>query len=311
MTFLIKVWALFLTLAGLSYAAEFTDCDNCPTMITIPSGTGMVGSLEGETDRRKGERNQTTVNIYKPFAMAKTEVTLGQYRAFVASTSHQETILERDGKKISGCNYFDGAGYGYITKHSWQDPGYPQREDAPVVCVSWSDAQSYANWLSEKTGRNYRIPSTTEFEYALRAGSNAPWFWGENPDRACEFANIGDSTLGNIYPKRAQFSCDDGYLFTAPVAKFKPNNFGLYDMIGNAWEWTNDCWHDDLSSAPRDGSSWLENNNGECTARTPKGGSWISGAAWARAAVRSKDHQHYRSFLLGFRVAAELKNELK
>jgi len=161
--------------------------------------------------------------------------------------------------------------------------------------------------LSEKTGRTYRIPSTVEFEYASRAGTTTPWFWGTHPEKACEYANIGDKTFANQYPSRPIFSCDDGYVYTASVGQFKPNDFGLYDMVGNAWEWTDDCFNLDLSEAPLDGSAWEGTDENACTYRTPKGGSWISGIAWGRAAVRSRDHKDYKSFMLGFRVAAPVE----
>ena len=109
-----------------------------------------------------------------------------------------------------------------------------------------------------------------------------------------------------MYPERDRFPCNDRYVYTAPVGRFKANGFGLHDMIGNAWEWTNDCWHDDLANAPLDGSAWLAADGGDCAARTPKGGSWISGPGWGRAAVRSRDGADYRSFMLGFRVAADI-----
>ena len=176
-----------------------------------------------------------------------------------------------------------------------------------MVCVSWRDADSYAKWLSGKTGREYRVPSSVEFEYALRAGAATPWFWGSNSDEACEHANVADQAFGRVYAERPRFACNDRYVYTAPVGRFTPNAFGLYDMIGNAWEWTHDCWHDDLSKAPLDGSAYLAADGGDCAARTPKGGSWISGAGWARAATRSRDGADYRSFMLGFRVAAEVE----
>ncbi len=286
---------------------SFSDCDQCPAMVVVPAGSGVIGSSPDSAARRAQERPRQQVRIGQPFAMARTEVTLGQYRAFVAATGHRTVPPVRDGKPLLGCNYFDGAGYGFVARHSWEDPGFPQHEDDPVVCVSWRDADSYARWLSEQTGRRYRVPSAVEFEYALRAGAATPWFWGSDPDRACEFANIADQAFGRVFPERPRFACNDRYVYSAPVGRFKPNDFGLYDMIGNAWEWTNDCWHDELSNAPLDGSAWLEANGGDCDARTPKGGGWISGAGWARAAVRSKDGADYRSFMLGFRVAAEIK----
>lgn len=283
----------------------FTDCVDCPEMVIVPPGSVFIGSYEEEIDRKNGERKRVKATIEQAFAMAKTEVTLAQYRVFMEETEHESVIPSRNGKPLIGCNYYDGKSYGYIASHNWENPGYPQREDAPVVCVSWSDAKAYADWLSTKTGRKYRVPSTVEFEYASRAGSSAPWFWGTDSEEACEYANIGDRSFARQFPTRPSFPCDDGYVFTASVAKFKPNSFGLYDMVGNAWEWTNDCFHVDLEDAPLDGTSWVE--DGDCVFRTPKGGSWISGIAWSRAAVRSRDGADYKSFMLGFRVAAEVE----
>ena len=293
-------------LAQLAAAQDsFRDCDACPEMVIVPAGSVVIGSHPDTMHRKQRERDRQQARIAQPFAMARTEVTLGQYRAFVAATGHDTVRPLRDGKPLAGCNYFDGAGYGFVARHTWDNPGYAQHEDDPVVCVSWRDADSYANWLSTQTGRRYRVPSTVEFEYALRAGSAAPWFWGTSADQACEYANVADQAFGRVYPERPRFACNDRYVYTAPVGRFKPNAFGLHDMIGNAWEWTNDCWHDDLSRSPLDGSPWLAEDGGDCDARVPKGGSWISGAGWARAAVRSRDGADYRSFMLGFRVAAE------
>lgn len=286
--------------------STFKDCTDCPEMVIIPSGSVYIGSYEEEIGRKRAERTRIEATIEQPYAMAAKEVTLGQFRTFMEESGYQSIIPEREGKPLIGCNYYDGESYGYISKHGWENPGYPQREDAPVVCVSWSDAAAYAKWLSEKTGRNYRVPSTVEFEYASRAGSTSPWFWGTDPRKACEFANIGDRTFANQYPSEPIFPCTDGYIYTASVGKFKPNDFGLYDMVGNAWEWTNDCFQMDLGSAPINGESLVEGEAIDCKYRTPKGGSWISGIGWSRAAVRSRDFAHYKSFMLGFRVAADI-----
>ncbi len=283
---------------------SFKDCKTCPEMVMIPQGSVYIGSSEDEIGRKKGERKRVKATIATSFAMAKNEVTLAQFRVFMEETKHKSEVPLRDGEPLIGCNYYDGKSYGYVAEHNWDNPGYPQREDAPVVCVSWSDAKAYADWLTKKTGRVYRVPSTVEFEYASRAGSTAAWFWGTDPTKACEYANVGDRSFANAFPTRPTFPCEDGYVYTASVGKFKPNAFGLHDMVGNAWEWTNDCFHNDLSNAPLDGSSWEANENDECIYRTPKGGSWISGISWGRAAVRSRDQAHYKSFMLGFRVAA-------
>lgn len=306
-----KFYIIFFTLLSTTFcfsqidsSRQFQDCEQCPKMIQIPSGSAFIGSYEEEIDRKKGERRRVEATIEQDFAIAQTEITLGQFRSFIEETNYTSVVAKYNGQELVGCNFYDGQSYGYIAAHNWKNPGYPQREDAPVVCVSWSDATAYAQWLTDKTGRAYRIPSTVEFEYASRAGSNTPWFWGTDSELACEYANVGDRSFARQYPYRPSFPCDDGYVYTSSVAKFKPNKFGLYDMIGNAWEWTNDCFHSDLTNAPLDGSSWEESEDGDCTFRTPKGGSWISGIAWSRAAVRSRDGAHYKSFMLGFRVAA-------
>lgn len=297
---------IFVVLQTSFAQQSFSDCEDCPEMVVIPAGSVTIGSAANAAFRRDGERPLQEAVIDQPFALAITEVTVSQYRVFVEESRHDPVTLVRDGKTYLGCNYFDGRGYGFVAQHNWQNPGYPQRDDEPVVCVSWSDAAGYARWLSEKTGRLYRVPSTVEFEYAYRAGTDTPWFWGTNPDQACEFGNIADQTFARTYPERPTFGCNDGYTYTTRVKRFEPNPFGVYDIFGNAWEWTNDCWHEDLSASPVDGTTWLSEDGGNCDIRVPKGGSWLSGPSWGHAAVHSYDPAHYRSFMLGFRVAASL-----
>ncbi len=291
---------------GQKAVQTFLDCEECPEMAVIPAGSVYIGSYEEEIGRKKSDRSRVKATIEKPFALATKEITLGEYRRFMTATNYRSKAAVRDGEPLVGCNYFDGKQYGYIANHNWKNPGYPQREDAPVVCVSWSDANAYAEWLTQKTGRKYRVPSAVEFEYASRAGSAAPWYWGTDPEEACDYANIGDRAFSEKYPTRPSFPCTDGYVHTSPVGKFKPNKFGLYDMVGNAWEWTEDCYKKDLTDAPLDGSADIDDPENNCKWRTPKGGSWISGIAWSRAAVRSADGANYKSFMLGFRVAAEM-----
>ncbi|WP_350291544.1 SUMF1/EgtB/PvdO family nonheme iron enzyme [uncultured Croceitalea sp.] len=308
--FLILLQIFFFKVAAQNDSIpSFKDCKSCPEMVTIPTGKVYIGSYKEEIGRKQSDRKRVLATISKPFALAAKEVTLGQYRVFMEETKYKSKAAIRDGEPLVGCNYYDGKQYGYIANHNWKNPGYAQREDAPVVCVSWSDANAYANWLSKKTGRKYRIPSAVEFEYASRAGSSSPWYWGTNPEEACEYANIGDRAFGDKYPTRPSFPCTDGYVYTAPVGKFKPNKFGLYDMVGNAWEWTEDCYKRDLTDAPLDGTADTNDPENNCAWRTPKGGSWISGIAWSRAAVRSADGADYKSFMLGFRVAAEIEKK--
>lgn len=290
-----------------SNATGFQDCADCPAMIRVPAGSVMIGAGPDAFDRKANERQRVPATIAAPFAMAETEVTRAQFAAFIAATKYSMPRGELDGKPGPiGCNYWNGV-YGYVAVLSWQNPGFIQRDDEPVLCVSYEDAAAYASWLAKTTGRSYRVPSSVEFEYASRAGSDAAWHWGNNSEDACLYANVGDTTLKRRFPERQDFNCNDGFENTSRVKHFKPNAYGLYDMVGNAWEWTADCWHDDLTTAPLDGSAWLAADGGNCGRRTPMGGGWISGPGWARSSIRSNDPASYRSYMLGFRVAADLK----
>jgi formylglycine-generating enzyme required for sulfatase activity len=272
----------------------FKDCDTCPEMAVIPPGEAIVGSAADTVDRVAQEGPLRRVKIARAYAIARLEVTRAQYAEFVEATARPTP---------PGCNFWDGH-FGTVEEHTWKNPGYVQRSNHPVVCVSYEDAVAYAAWLSRKTGRSYRLPSSVEWEYAARAGSSTPFFWGTSSFEACSYANVGDNTLKRRWPDRQEFNCNDGYEVTAPVGSFKPNGWGLYDTLGNAWEWSEDCFHGTFDGAPTDGSAWREANGGDCAFRTPRGGSWISGPQWTRLSSQSKDPAGYRSFLLGFRVAA-------
>ena len=159
----------------------------------------------------------------------------------------------------------------------------------PVINVSWEDAQAYVAWLTTKTGKGYRPLSEAEAEYAARAGSTTAYPWGEDP--GTNRANFGFS--GSPWSDKQ----------TAPVGSFAPNDFGLYDMIGNVWEWTQDCWNDSYSAAPVDGSPWL---TGDCGRRVVRGGSWLDGPGSARAAFRFRNGPGFRNYNQGFRLARTL-----
>jgi formylglycine-generating enzyme required for sulfatase activity len=236
-----------------------------------------------------------TVKIAAPFAVARTETTRAQYRAFVQATGYAS--------RTTACNTWGlNRILGFVEGETWDNPGYPQREDHPVVCVSWEDATAYAAWLAKATGKPYRLLSSTEFEYAARGGTRGPWFWGTDNALACQYANVADGVYRRLYSYGPVFNCDDGWERTAPVASFKPNPFGLYDMIGNAWEWTEDCFHVEMARVPTDGRAWRGEDGGDCAFRTPRGGAWASGTDWAKATAQSKDPADYHSQLLGFRV---------
>lgn len=291
---------LAVTVSPVAFAADpIQHCDDCPEMIALPAGSAMLGVEPYEANTKGNDGALHEVMIDYNLAVAKTETTRAQYRVFMEESGHEMAQ--------AGCNtWANNRILGYVKNHQWYAPGYPQNEQHPVVCVSHVDATAYADWLTEKTGRPYRLLSSTEFEYATRAGTRGPWFWGTNSKAACEYANVADAIFRKNFTYAPVFDCDDGYEFTAPVATYEPNAWGLYDMLGNAWEWTDDCLHRDMSGVPTDGRAWLDEDDGECERRTPRGGSWVSGSDWVRAGAQAGDFAVYHSQLLGFRVALTL-----
>lgn len=288
--------------AGSTLLQTFIDCSGCPEMVAVPAGEAILGPEPYEANARAGEAPQRNVRIGYRLAVARTEVTRAQYRAFMDASGHRMAQ--------TGCNTWRrNRVIGFVREHSWDNPGYPQAETHPVVCVSHADAGAYATWLAARTGKPYRLLSSSEFEYATRAGTRGPWFWGLKSGDACAYANIADDTFRRSFDSAPTFGCNDGYEHTAPAGSFAPNPWGLHDMLGNAWEWTDDCHHDDMAGVPTDGSAWQSADGGDCSRRIPRGGSWVSGTDWVRAAAQSTDGATYQSQLLGFRVALTLTPE--
>jgi formylglycine-generating enzyme required for sulfatase activity len=222
-----------------------------------------MGSPEGEGT--PDEHPQHPVTIGNPFAVGVCPVTRGEFAAFVKASGH----------KVEGGE-----------KSSWRDPGFPQNDDHPVVCVSWYDAQAYVAWLTEISGgRPYRLLSEAEWEYCCRAGTSSAYSTGDSimPEQA----NFGEASKG-----------------TTSVLKFPPNPWGLYDMHGNIWEWCEDNWREDYNSnPPSDGSAWA---GGDPSSRVLRGGSWIDRPDILRSAGRDWVHPVYRDYSFGFRVARTL-----
>ena len=165
--------------------------------------------------------------------------------------------------------------------------------------MSWQEARSYAEWLSRETGEAYRLPSEAEWEYVARAGTETARYWGDSDIAQCRHANGADAAALQKYPDWITASCSDGYSESAPVGSFEPNAFGLYDVLGNVWEWTLDCWNERYSGAPVDGSAW---ESGDCTTRVSRGGSWENTPERLRSAMRARDPEEFRSRTGGFRV---------
>ena len=254
------------------------DCRNCPEMVVVPAGQFRMGSPADEDDRNEHESPLRTVTFAKPFAIGKYEITFDEWEACVADEAC-ETVPD------------DGWGRGR----------------RPVIYVSFQMAVGYGKWLSAKTGQTYRLPSEAEWEYAARAGSTTPWFWGDDPQQACKYGNVGDDALRPEHPDWPLHDCNDGVAKTAIVGAFKPNRFGLHDTAGNVWEWVEDCYNPSYEGAPVDGRAWL---SGDCARRIDRGGGWYNKPSAVRSALRyAGDDATRQNNTLGFRVVRELHTD--
>lgn len=267
----------------------FNDCSSCPELVIVPAGRFAMGSPESEPEHEANEGPLHEVTFARPFAIGRYEVTVGEYRAFTATT----------GRTLpSGCATNEADVTEDRPGRSWADPGYPQGERHPVTCVSWEDATAYAEWLSAQTRERYRLPSEAEWEYAARAGSSMPFPWGKTITTVHANYDGQYSYAGGAAGERRMVSL--------PVGSFAPNAFGLYDTAGNVWEWVEDCRHPTYEGAPKDGSAWLRANGGVCQSRMRRGGSWDGYAKSARSANRYWNRSTFRSNYDGFRVVREL-----
>ena len=242
---------------------RFRDCSTCPIMVVVPAGSFMMGSSPESEEGYSDERPQHQVTIESPFAVGVYEVTFAEWDACV---------------NAGGCG-------GY----SPNDLGWG-RARHPVTNVSWEDAWEYTAWLSEETGETYRLLSEAEWEYMARAGTQTERYWGDDESEQCRYANGNDEAV----------SCSDGYEYGAPVGSFRANAFGLYDVLGNLGEWTEDCWNDDYSGAPVDGSAW---RLGDCSQRVQRGGTLGDEPRFLRSALRLGVLPGERYGWNGFRVA--------
>jgi len=275
-----------------------------PVMVVIPSGSFMMGSPESEDERVDNEGPRFRVTFERGFALSRNEITVGQFRRFVEATGYETDAEQSGASRI----YMSGSGrVAERRRVTWEDDYLGDRADesSPVIHVSWNDAAAYANWLAEATERPYRLPTEAEFEYALRAGSQSTYWWGNgSPDEVVENVT-GD---GDQFTDRRQWNLafrryEDGYWGPAPVGSFAENPFGLFDMGGNVMEWVQDCWHDSYVRAPDDGSAWV---NPGCGRRVIRGASWSSTPMMSRSAFRISSQETATDARVGFRVARGL-----
>ena len=254
----------------------FRDCPECPELVVVPSGSFMMGSPSGEASRRGDEGPVHRVTFERPFAVGVYEVTFGEWDACVSG---------------EGCGRYRPSDRGW------------GRGRRPVINVNWKDAQAYVRWLSRKTGEEYRLLSESEWEYVARAGTTTPFHTGATISTGQ--ANYdGNYTYGSGRKGRYRER-------TVLVGSFEPNEFGLYDVHGNVWEWVEDCWNGSYAGAPSDGSAW---ESGDCDLRVVRGGSWFNGPRNLRSADRAgflrsayrKSSAGLRLHYAGFRVARTL-----
>lgn len=276
---------------------SFRECDICPEMVVVSSGTFAMGSPEGEKDRAADEGPLHPVTIGRSFALGKFEVTVDQYAAFVQETGHDAG---------SSCDVWRDGTWEERRGYSFRNPGFAQTGAHPVACPSWDDAQAYLAWLSRKTGKAYRLPTEAEWEYAARAGAATRFSFGDDAADYCRHGNGADQAARREVPGAAAWSvlaCDDSHAYTAPVGSYAANAFGLHDMLGNVFEWVEDCWHDGYAGAPADGSAWT---GGDCATRVERGGAWGYPPDYLRAAVRGRQAPAYRYVNQGIRAARTL-----
>ncbi len=242
-----------------------------PEMIVIPAGEFLMGSPTDEPGRDGDEGPQHRVRIPRPFALGITEVTFADYDRFARATGRKKP---------------DDEGWG--------------RGKRPVINVSWDDARAYAEWLSRETGATYRLSTEAEWEYAARAGTRTPFWTGDciHTDQANYSGNYDYNGCGaetGVYRGK-----------TVPAGSLSANPWGLHEVAGNVWEWTQDCWHKDYEDAPSDGNAWGKENGGDCSGRVVRGGGWYNRPLYLRSAIRYRFSSVDAYDFLGFRLAREL-----
>jgi formylglycine-generating enzyme required for sulfatase activity len=247
----------------------FRDCPECPEMVVVPAGSFTMGSPESEPERTRDEGPQHRVTIPKPFAVGKFAVKFAEWDACAAA---------------GGCGDYRP-----------NDQGWG-RGDRPVINVNWDDAKAYVAWLSKKTGEGYRLLSEAEREYATRAGTTTPFWWGSS-------ITPGLANYNGIHDYKGGGEKGEYRAKTVPVKSFRPNPWGLYQVHGNVDDWVEDCWHDNYSGAPSDGPA---STTGDCNRRVLRGGSWYVIPQYLRAAYRGFNSPDVRNFVSGFRVARTL-----
>lgn len=259
----------------VSVAKVFRDCQSAPQLIPLRGGTFSMGDQVGDGQPYELPVHQVNVN---PFALGRFEVTSEEWRACQNAGACTESA----------------------------DPADERHGAYPVAGISWVQAEAYTAWLSKLTGKPYRLPSEAEWEYAARAGNSGRYPW-TSVDEACKRANLFDVSGSSVHPDWYWFErCDDHFPSSAPVGSFPPNAWGFHEMLGNVWEWVEDCWHPDYTGAPSTSIAWLAT---PCRKHVNRGGGWGNNQRSLRLSNRDADPANAHSDALGFRVARDLSRE--
>ena len=282
---------------SLSAQSVFRDCSDCPEMVVIPPGSFDMGYDGGiAEDRYDGPVHRVT--IHYAFALGRFEITTAQFRRFVAETGHETP---------NDCRIWTADGMRNTPGLSWRNPGYsrPPLDDEPVACITWPDAKAYVAWLRAKTSQPYRLPTEAEWEYVARDRNTHTFAWGEDPDEACAYANVYDESGRNPLRPNTPVNCDDGFTMASPVGSFPPNSFGVYDIVGNVWEWVEDCYVAPYGDQPTDGRAFLLEDG--CNVRSVRGGCWSTQTQRLRPTFRGRDEETLITQVFGLRIARDLK----
>jgi formylglycine-generating enzyme required for sulfatase activity len=273
---------------GAGRAEWFKDHEHGPEMVAVPAGEFMMGSPDDEPRRFDSEGPLHKVKLTHPFSVGRNAVTRGEFAAFVNNTKY---------KMEGGATVLIGREWKHDPNGSWRNPGFGQDDSHPVVCVNWDDARAYVGWLSEATAQTYRLLSEAEWEYAARAGTMAPFWWGSSITTA-------QANYDGNFVYQGAVAKGEWRKSTLPVGSFEANLWGLYNVHGNVWEWCEDIWHENYNGAPADGRAWLQ--GGDAGRRVLRGGSWLNVPQFLRSANRLWLTSDNRDLDLGFRVARML-----
>lgn len=288
---------------GQAFTDALRDGGRGPQMIVVPHGGFRMGAKDNEEGSSKAEKPSHYVRFERGFAMSRSEVTVAEFRRFMQTGVHRARA-DRRGHSI----VYDERSGNFVRRSGvdWRSDyvGNPAADDAPVLHVSHGDAEAYTEWLTQQSGHRYRLPSEAEFEYAVRAGNDGPWPWGEGrpPAGSGNLTGSLDRSPSGRNWSNAFAGYGDGHWGPAPAGG-KPNIYGLYDLAGNVSEWTADCWHEGYRRAPSDGRAWI---NPGCRTRVIRGGSWASSPAQTRSAWRMSASRDITNARLGFRVVRDL-----